>query len=218
MNAGAGRLRVLHVIPTLGGGGAERQLALLAEAQGREGHEVHVGLLRLGTHAPVSVRPPCNSTWGSPAGHYDPGPRLLDPAFGAPASSGRIADLAHDDGCGRRPRGACFEDPLGPQRTGLGAGPTPSAGRNGSSAAASGDSLTPWWRISATGLAYWTGIRTRHQIQVVITERARSRSHPRRGAGHRVARSRAGSPTHPVRRPLHRSEECEHANWRLGAG
>ena len=43
--------RILHLIPTLEGGGAERQLALLANAQMRSGHEVHIGLVRLGTHS-----------------------------------------------------------------------------------------------------------------------------------------------------------------------
>jgi glycosyltransferase involved in cell wall biosynthesis len=41
---------VLHLIPTLAGGGAERQLSLLAIEQARRGVEVHVGIRRGGAH------------------------------------------------------------------------------------------------------------------------------------------------------------------------
>ncbi len=41
---------ILHIIPTLGGGGAERQLALLASEQARHGIEVHVAARRGGHH------------------------------------------------------------------------------------------------------------------------------------------------------------------------
>lgn len=44
-------LRILHVIPTLEGGGAERQLSMLAAEQARRGCDVHVALRRLGVHA-----------------------------------------------------------------------------------------------------------------------------------------------------------------------
>jgi len=37
-----GNVRILHFIPTLGAGGAERQLALLSRAQVETGHDVHV--------------------------------------------------------------------------------------------------------------------------------------------------------------------------------
>ena len=47
------RVRILHLIPTLEGGGAERQLSYLAEAHAAAGHEVHLGLLR---HGPNSGR------------------------------------------------------------------------------------------------------------------------------------------------------------------
>lgn len=64
--------RVLHLIPSLAGGGAERQLALLAPAIAALGIDVHVGLLSGGTHlqrlsaAGVTVHT-------LPArGHYDP--------------------------------------------------------------------------------------------------------------------------------------------------
>ena len=42
--------RVLHVIPSMGGGGAERQLVMLAADQVRAGHDVHVALLHGGVH------------------------------------------------------------------------------------------------------------------------------------------------------------------------
>lgn len=48
--AGAPRFRVLHCIPSMTGGGAERQLALLSAAQVRRGHEVHVALVRRGAN------------------------------------------------------------------------------------------------------------------------------------------------------------------------
>lgn len=38
--------RVLHVIPGLTGGGAERQLTLLSAAQAAQGHEVHIAVVR----------------------------------------------------------------------------------------------------------------------------------------------------------------------------
>ena len=41
---------VLHLIPTLEGGGAERQLAMLAAQQVRQGLNVHVGFRRAGIH------------------------------------------------------------------------------------------------------------------------------------------------------------------------
>jgi glycosyltransferase involved in cell wall biosynthesis len=43
-------LRILHCIPSVAGGGAERQLVYLAGETVRAGHEVHVALLRDGTH------------------------------------------------------------------------------------------------------------------------------------------------------------------------
>ena len=43
-------MRVLHIIPSLGGGGAERQLAYLAEGMCRRGVDVHVALLRGGPY------------------------------------------------------------------------------------------------------------------------------------------------------------------------
>jgi glycosyltransferase involved in cell wall biosynthesis len=42
--------KILHLIPTLEGGGAERQLMMLATEQARRGWSVHVGLRRGGAH------------------------------------------------------------------------------------------------------------------------------------------------------------------------
>ncbi|QWE08967.1 glycosyltransferase [Polynucleobacter ibericus] len=42
--------RILHLIPTLAGGGAERQLAMLAQEQSKCGWEVHIGVRRGGVH------------------------------------------------------------------------------------------------------------------------------------------------------------------------
>lgn len=44
-------LTLLHIIPTLEGGGAERQLSLLASELARRGNDVHVALRRTGVHA-----------------------------------------------------------------------------------------------------------------------------------------------------------------------
>jgi glycosyltransferase involved in cell wall biosynthesis len=41
---------VLHLIPTLEGGGAERQLCMLAAEQARRGHRVHLALRRTGVY------------------------------------------------------------------------------------------------------------------------------------------------------------------------
>lgn len=41
---------ILHLIPTLAGGGAERQLAMLAQEQVKCGWEVHIGVRRGGVH------------------------------------------------------------------------------------------------------------------------------------------------------------------------
>lgn len=43
-------MRILHCIPTLSGGGAERQLALLAPRHVAAGHDVHVVLIQGGTY------------------------------------------------------------------------------------------------------------------------------------------------------------------------
>jgi len=46
-------ITILHAIPTLGGGGAERQLCMLASEQARRGDYVHVAIRRGGVHEPV---------------------------------------------------------------------------------------------------------------------------------------------------------------------
>jgi glycosyltransferase involved in cell wall biosynthesis len=46
-------LIVLHVIPTLEGGGAERQLTMLATEQARRGYDVHLAVRRTGVHMQV---------------------------------------------------------------------------------------------------------------------------------------------------------------------
>jgi len=46
-------ITILHAIPTLGGGGAERQLCMLASEQARRGACVHVAIRRGGVHEPV---------------------------------------------------------------------------------------------------------------------------------------------------------------------
>ncbi|WP_354084028.1 glycosyltransferase [Bradyrhizobium sp. S3.3.6] len=43
-------MTILHVIPTLEGGGAERQLSMLATEQSRRGHDVHLAVRRTGVH------------------------------------------------------------------------------------------------------------------------------------------------------------------------
>jgi glycosyltransferase involved in cell wall biosynthesis len=47
---------ILHLIPTLEGGGAERQLGLLAREQAAGGADVHIGLRRGGPHAAAVER------------------------------------------------------------------------------------------------------------------------------------------------------------------
>jgi glycosyltransferase involved in cell wall biosynthesis len=66
------RPRILHLIPTLEGGGAERQLALLGSAQARRGWEVHLGLLRLGPHAVILDGSAVRTHQSPHGGHYDP--------------------------------------------------------------------------------------------------------------------------------------------------
>lgn len=66
--------RILHMIPGLTGGGAERQLTLLAGMQARRGHEVHIALLRPDIPSEL-VGGAVEIHTLRPAGHYDP--RLL---------------------------------------------------------------------------------------------------------------------------------------------
>ena len=63
--------RILHMIPGLTGGGAERQLTLLAAMQVRRGHEVHIALLRP-EHSEALAGAGVHIHTLQPAGHYDP--------------------------------------------------------------------------------------------------------------------------------------------------
>lgn len=45
-------MRILHLIPNLSGGGAERQLSYLAPALARMGHNVHIAYVKNGPHKP----------------------------------------------------------------------------------------------------------------------------------------------------------------------
>ncbi|HMA54166.1 MAG TPA: glycosyltransferase, partial [Acidobacteriota bacterium] len=45
-------MRILHLIPKLSAGGAERQLSYLASELARGGHEVHIGYSREGPERP----------------------------------------------------------------------------------------------------------------------------------------------------------------------
>ncbi|MGH9419934.1 MAG: glycosyltransferase [Thermoanaerobaculia bacterium] len=44
-------MKILHMILTLGGGGAEKQLTYIAGELGRRGHDVHVAFTRTGVHS-----------------------------------------------------------------------------------------------------------------------------------------------------------------------
>ncbi|MDQ6717718.1 MAG: glycosyltransferase family 4 protein [Gemmatimonadota bacterium] len=65
-------LRILHLIPTLENGGAERQLAILAGAQRRAGHDVAVGVLRGGPNEERLEEQGVPVHRISSNGHYDP--------------------------------------------------------------------------------------------------------------------------------------------------
>lgn len=49
--------RIVHLIPGLTGGGAERQLTLLAPALAKRGHEVHIGITRAGVPETLVAHP-----------------------------------------------------------------------------------------------------------------------------------------------------------------
>ena len=65
-------MRVLHLIPSFTGGGAERQLALLAPALAKQGLEVHVGFVKGGANLPVfqSSNPSLHKIYS--IGNHDP--------------------------------------------------------------------------------------------------------------------------------------------------
>jgi glycosyltransferase involved in cell wall biosynthesis len=65
-------LKVLHLIPTLDGGGAERQLSYLAVAQQQLGLEVHVGCVRSGPNFNRLEAAGVPVTRLGPSGNYSP--------------------------------------------------------------------------------------------------------------------------------------------------
>ena len=65
-------LRVLHLIPSLGGGGAERQLTYLARHLVSRGVHVHVGLLRGGPNLGRLEDTGAEIHWLRSSGNYDP--------------------------------------------------------------------------------------------------------------------------------------------------
>jgi glycosyltransferase involved in cell wall biosynthesis len=64
--------RIVHLIPGLTGGGAERQLTLLAPAQAALGHEVHIGVIRGDIPASLIDVPGVHVQVLSLRSHYDP--------------------------------------------------------------------------------------------------------------------------------------------------
>ena len=72
-------MRVLHLIPTLGGGGAERQIAYLAQGLQARGCDVHVAIDSGGPNLERLVATGATVHWIRTAGNYDPMllPRLV---------------------------------------------------------------------------------------------------------------------------------------------
>lgn len=66
------RLRVLHLIWSVGGGGAERQLAYLAAGQRELGIDVHVAIVRGGINLPRLEASGATLHWMPSRGSYDP--------------------------------------------------------------------------------------------------------------------------------------------------
>jgi glycosyltransferase involved in cell wall biosynthesis len=65
-------MRVLHLIPSLEGGGAERQIAYLARGLADRGGDVHVGILRGGPNLERLHRAGATVHWIRSGGNYDP--------------------------------------------------------------------------------------------------------------------------------------------------
>lgn len=65
-------VRLLHCIPDMSGGGAERQLALLAKAQVGRGAEVHVALVRGGPNVARLETSGATLHWIDALGSHDP--------------------------------------------------------------------------------------------------------------------------------------------------
>jgi glycosyltransferase involved in cell wall biosynthesis len=65
-------VRVLHLIPTLGGGGAERQIGYLAQGLQARGCDVHVGFEHAGANLPRLLESGATVHRIRAAGNYDP--------------------------------------------------------------------------------------------------------------------------------------------------
>lgn len=65
-------MRVLHLIPTLGGGGAERQIVYLAQGLRARGCDVHVGFEQGGANLPRLLESGATVHRIRAAGNYDP--------------------------------------------------------------------------------------------------------------------------------------------------
>lgn len=65
-------MRVLHLIPSLAGGGAERQIAYLARGLSERGVDVHVGILRGGPNLERLQHTGATVHWIPSGGNYDP--------------------------------------------------------------------------------------------------------------------------------------------------
>lgn len=65
-------MRVLHLIPSLAGGGAERQIAYLARGLSERGADVHVGILRGGLNLERLQQTGATVHFISSSGNYDP--------------------------------------------------------------------------------------------------------------------------------------------------
>jgi glycosyltransferase involved in cell wall biosynthesis len=65
-------MRVLHLIPTLGGGGAERQIAYLAQGLHAGGCDVHVGIVYGGSNLERLIQTGATVHWIRSRGNYDP--------------------------------------------------------------------------------------------------------------------------------------------------
>jgi glycosyltransferase involved in cell wall biosynthesis len=65
-------MRLLHLIPTLGGGGAERQITYLARGLRERGCDVHVGLVREGPNLPRLIDAGATVHRIKIASNYDP--------------------------------------------------------------------------------------------------------------------------------------------------
>src|SRR5881394_2575447 len=65
-------MRVLHCVAKMAGGGAERQVGILARAQVAAGDDVHVGLIGGGPNLPMLEKSGATLHWISASNYYDP--------------------------------------------------------------------------------------------------------------------------------------------------